>query len=86
MIHETQLLTLAGMLVAALFGVLTTIVGWMGSRVIQKLEDVVDKLNEVAGELHERINGLDRRITVVETRCGAQHERLHVHHRMDDTE
>ena len=70
---ETQMLTVAATLVAALFGLLATIVGWMGSRVIEKLDKVVEKLNDVAGELHERINGLDRRVTVVETRCTTNH-------------
>ncbi len=71
---ETQMLTFAATLVAALFGLLATVVGWIGSRVIDKLDKVVEKLNEVAGELHERINGLDKRITIVETRCSTNHE------------
>jgi len=63
---ETQVLTLAGVLVAGLFGVLAAIIGWMGSRVITRLDDMVDKLTDVAGELHTRINGLDTRLTRVE--------------------
>jgi hypothetical protein len=63
---ETQMLTLAGVLVAGLFGVLATIIGWMGSRVITRLDDMVEKLTAVAGELHTRINGLDTRLTRVE--------------------
>ena len=73
MINETQLLTLAAALVSVLFGMLTALVGWVGNKVVGKLDDVVKKLGEVSAELHERINGLDRRVTVVETRCGAQH-------------
>lgn len=80
MMSETQLLTIAGMIVAALFGVLAAIVGWIGSRVIEKLDAVVAMLHQVADELHARINKLDHRITVVETRCGAQH----VHKRVND--
>ena len=71
--QETMLLTIAAWLVATLFGMLTALVGWMGNKVVGKLDDVVKKLGEVSAELHERINGLDRRVTVVETRCGAQH-------------
>lgn len=41
MMSETQLLTASGMLVAALFGALAAIVGWIGSRVIEKLDEQV---------------------------------------------
>lgn len=63
---EAQALNVAAVLVAALFGVLATVVGWVGSRVITRLDDVVEKLTDVAGELHTRINGLDTRLTRVE--------------------
>ena len=65
---EAQALTIAAALVAALFGVLATVMGWMGSRVITRLDDVVEKLTDVAGELHTRINGIDTRLTRVEVR------------------
>ena len=57
---ETQLLILLG-------GVLVTVIGWMGSRVIVRLDMVVDRLNNMAGELHTRINGIDSRLVRVET-------------------
>ena len=68
------------MLVAALFGVLAVIVGWIGSRVIEKLDSVVEMLHQVAEELHSRINKLDTRVSVIETRCGVQHD-IHLHSR-----
>lgn len=91
---ETTMLALAGVLVATLFGVLTALVGWIGSRVVDKLDALVgmfhklsielhDRINTVSGELHGRINKLDIRTTAVESRCGVQHE-LHRHKRMDD--
>ena len=91
---ETAMLTLAGMLVAALFGVLTAIVGWIGSRVVEKLDALVemlhelreelhDKINTTSAELHGRINKLDIRTTAVEARCGVQHD-LHLHRRGED--
>lgn len=61
---------------AALFGVLTAIVGWIGSRVIEKLDSVVEMLHQVADELHSRINKLDTRVSVIETKCGVQHDIL----------
>lgn len=66
--NETQLLTLAAALVAAMFGLLTTVIGWMGSRAINSIDAMRDKLGEVAGELHTRINGIDNRLIRVETK------------------
>jgi hypothetical protein len=91
---ETAMLTLAGMLVAALFGVLTAIVGWIGSRVVEKLDALVtmlhalsnelhDKINTVSGELHGRINKLDIRTTAIESKCGVHHD-IHMHRRGED--
>ena len=60
---------MAAALVATMFGLLCSVIGWIGSRAIASIDQMKDKLNEVAGELHDRINGLDRRITVVETGC-----------------
>ena len=66
---DTVLLTVAASLVATLFGVLVALLGWLGSKVYEKLSEISKNLVDMAGELHERINGLDRRVTVVETRC-----------------
>jgi len=52
----------------ALVGLLTAVIGWLGGRVITRLDAMVDKLNSVAGELHTRINGIDTRLTRVETK------------------
>jgi ABC-type multidrug transport system fused ATPase/permease subunit len=65
---ETQLLTIAASLVACMFGLLATVIGWMGSRAINALDAMKEKLNEVASELHERINGIDTRLVRVETK------------------
>ena len=64
---ETQLLTLASSLVATLFGLLVTILGWLGNKFYTKLDEISGNLVKMAGELHERINGLDRRVTRVES-------------------
>lgn len=65
---ETQLLTVAASLVACMFGLLATVIGWMGSRAINALDAMKEKLNEVASELHQRINGIDTRLVRVETK------------------
>jgi hypothetical protein len=78
---ETQLLMVASSIVATLFGLLVTIIGWLGNKFYAKLDEISKNLVVMAGELHdringldhqmqERINGLDRRVTRVET----QHE------------
>lgn len=66
---DTMLLTIAASLVATLFGVLVALLGWLGSKVYEKLSEISKNLVDMAGELHERINGIDRRVTVIETRC-----------------
>ena len=66
--NETQLLTIACMLVATLFGILVAIIGWLGNKFYTKLDEISKNLVTMAGELHDRINGLDRRTTILETR------------------
>ena len=72
--NDAQLLTIACSLVATLFGILVAIIGWGGSRVISKLEDVANKLNSMAVELHGRINDIDVRVSVIETKCETHHK------------
>ncbi len=65
---DMQTLTAAGALIVLLVGVLVGMLGWIGSRIIVRLDAMVDRLNSVAGELHTRINGIDTRLTRVETK------------------
>lgn len=65
---DTQLLAISASLVATLFGVLVTVLGWLGNKFYAKLDEISKNLVDMAGELHDRINGLDRRVTKVETR------------------
>jgi len=71
---ETQLLTIASSLVATLFGLLVTVLGWIGSKIYTKLDEMSNTMHSIASDLHERINDLDRRVTVVETRCDNNHK------------
>jgi hypothetical protein len=64
---DTQALTIAASLVASLFGVLVMVLGWIGSRIYSKLEEMGKTMHDLAGDLHERINVLEQRVTVVET-------------------
>lgn len=71
---ETQLLTIASSLVATLFGLLVTVLGWLGSKIYTKLDEMSNTMHSIASDLNERINDLDRRVTVVETRCDNNHK------------
>ena len=66
---DTQLLAISASLVATLFGVLVTVLGWLGNKFYVKLDEISKNIVDMAGELHDRINGLDRRVTKVETQC-----------------
>ncbi len=64
---EMQMLTIAAALVATMFGILATVLGWIGSRLHTKVDDMGKTLHSIAEGLHEKFNGLDKRVTVVET-------------------
>lgn len=78
---------------AGLFAVLMAVLGFFGSKIVQKLDDGVVMLHAVADQLrvnikdvaetvHVRINKLDTRVSVIETKCGLFHG--HVHNRSSD--
>lgn len=64
------LLTIALSLVAALFGVLSVVIGWVGSRVVDRQDEMIRKLDAVKDELHARINNMGMRLVKVETKLG----------------
>ncbi len=68
-------LAVAGWMVAALFGMLCAILGWIGNKIFEKLNSMSDDIHKLASELHERVNGLDRRVTIIETKCATNHSR-----------
>lgn len=71
---DTMMLTIASSLVATLFSLLILILGWLGNKTYNKLDEISGNLIKMAGELHNRINGLDRRLVRVESRNGIIHE------------
>lgn len=72
---ETQLLTIAASLVAVMFGLLTSVLAWVGGRLYAKVEEMNKTMHDIAAGLHEKFNGLDKRVTVVETMMRDGHER-----------
>lgn len=67
---SSTLLTIALSLVAALFGVLSVVIGWVGSRVVGKQDEMIGKLDAVKDELHSRITNMGMRLVKVETKLG----------------
>jgi cell division protein FtsB len=67
------MLTVAASLVATLFGLLVALLGWLGSKIYNKLDEMNLTMHTIASDLHEKINDLDRRVTKVETRCESNH-------------
>ena len=66
-INDMWVITILLSLVATLFGVLIVILGWMGSRVYSRLQELVRAMHNIEVDIYGKISNLDRRITVVET-------------------
>ena len=71
---DAVMLSIAFAIIAAMFGVLCAVLGWLGNRIYNKVDEMSKSLNAMAGELHARINGIDRRVTIVETKCSTNHD------------
>lgn len=67
---DAQLLTLSAQLVAALFGLLTLILGWMGNKLSTKL----DSMTSVFDEIKREIQKIDNRVTRLEERYRYEHD------------
>ena len=67
---DAQLLTLSAQLVAALFGLLILILGWMGNKLSTKL----DSMTSIFDELKREIRKIDNRVTRLEERCRYEHD------------
>ena len=64
--EQVQLLNVALVVVGTLFSLLMAIIGWMGNKIYNKLEDVEKQITAIEKELHEKILVLDRRVTRLE--------------------
>lgn len=67
---DAQLLTLSAQLVAALFGLLILILGWMGNKLSTKL----DSMTSIFDEIKREIQKIDNRVTRLEERCRHEHD------------
>ena len=67
---DAQLLTLSAQLVAALFGLLILILGWMGNKLSGKL----DSMTSIFDEIKREIQKIDNRVTRLEERYRHEHD------------
>lgn len=67
---ENFALTVALGLIGAMFTVLMALLGWLGTRTYNKIDEMSGMINKVISELHDRINGIDRRVVRAETKLG----------------
>lgn len=74
---DNALTALALSLVATLFGLLTMILGWLGAKLYNKLDEMSKNLILMASELHNKINSIDTRLVKVETRCEESSDHIH---------
>ncbi len=72
--ESNDVLTLAASLVGVLFGILSVVIGWIGSRITTKQDEMMSKLDLFKDELHrakyemnDRLNLLEVRLVRVET-------------------
>lgn len=68
-IPATWLFIVALGLIATMFGLLATVLGWMGNKVYGKLDEMSKSMRKIEVDLHGKISDLDRRVTKVEVRC-----------------
>ena len=67
---DAQLLTISAQLVAALFGLLILILGWMGNKLSTKL----DSMTSIFDEIKREIQKIDNRVTRLEERFRYEHD------------
>lgn len=67
---DAQLLTLSAQLVAALFGLLILILGWMGNKLSTKLDSMMSIFDEIKREIQK----IDNRVTRLEERYRYEHD------------
>lgn len=72
-IDHTTLLAILGGVCSTLFGLLCALLGYGGTKIIAKLDQLYERVDGYVGTLHTRINGIDTRLTIIETRCRVRH-------------
>lgn len=66
----TILLTVSFSMIAALFGVLCGVIGWVGHRMALSIEDNNKKIDALKDEVVTKINTVSLRLVKVESKVG----------------
>lgn len=66
-------LGIAGVMLVASYGLLTTVLGAIGNKVYYKLDELSKTMRNIEADLHGKIGELDRRVTRVEAKCDINH-------------
>lgn len=72
---NAQMLSLYSTIVTTLFAILVAVLGWLGTRLYVKLDEMSKSLRIIEGDLHDRITNIDKRLVAVEARCIYEHDR-----------
>ena len=72
---NAQMLSLYSTIVTTLFAILVAVLGWLGTRLYVKLDEMSKSLRIIEGDLHDRITNIDKRLVAVESRCIYEHDR-----------
>ena len=72
---NAQMLSFYSSIVIVLFGIVMTLLGWMGTRLYSKLEEMSKSIRSIEGDLHERVSVIDKRLVAVEAKCRFEHDR-----------
>ena len=54
--------------IGGLIGLLTLVIGWIGSRIHTRLDDISKSLSSIEKDLRKDLSSLDRRLIAIETK------------------
>jgi hypothetical protein len=65
---EVNMLSVLMGMIGGLVGLLTVVLGWIGTRIHGRLDDISKSLSGIEKDLRKDLSSLDRRLVAVETR------------------
>jgi hypothetical protein len=67
--------------IGGLIGLLTIVIGWIGTRIHTRLDDISKSLSGIEKDLRGDLSNLDRRVVAIETRHEIEGTGLHPSHK-----
>jgi len=65
---EVNMLSVLMGLIGGLVGLLTVVLGWIGTRIHGRLDDISKSLSGIEKDLRKDLSSLDRRLIAIETK------------------